>query len=572
MRSIPIILVLIVCSAQAWAQHPLVIEGEATPPDIGIDERFGSDLERRNALEELVEASWKKGYLAASIDSTRRKGDTLFARFHRGKLYEWGSLSVGERGKGMVKDAGVDLRGLEGERIDPVKLSELFEKVLEHCERNGYPFARVRFDSIRREEEGLKARFELDKGPLIRLDSVIIKGEDAVHRSFLTRYLGLEQEMVYDEQRIERIDERMRSLPFLNPSKPSELLFREEAVSIYLYPEEKEASRFNGMVGLQPDEEEGGVVLTGDLTLSLRNALNRGEGISLDWDRMQVGTQDLSVGYDHPYLFKTPFGIDLGLKLYRKDSSFTELKQRVAIQYLFSGADHFQVHYKRKKWTLLKGGERSREADLAFANLEIDAYGIGIRKADLDRRYLPREGIRTEFEGSVGRKELSGSPPSFLEGKADIDSSGKSLQYEFQASLEGFYPLLPRLILMGGFEGGLLEAPYFVENELYRIGGHGSLRGVNKESIRASTYGIGTFELRYLLEAESDLHLFFDGAYHENRSGEGLSVDRPFGFGLGTRFKTKAGIFELDYALGRRFDNPIRLREGRVHFGFTSLF
>lgn len=553
-------------------EHLLVLKGDDLPEGISLDRSYRSEIKREDALNKLLRISWKKGFLAASLDSTRKKGDTLIADYYRGVRYEWGNLEVAGKGKGMILAAGIDTKRMKGQRIDPEGLSKLFEKVLQYCEQNGYPFARVGLDSIEQRDSGLTARLHLDKGPMIRLDTLVIKGDDAVHRNFLSQYLGLEKGMLYDEKVFEKIDGRLKNLSFLDPSKPSELLFTEEGVSVYLYISEREASRFNGMVGLQPDEENGGVVLTGDLTLGLKNALGRGEGIELDWNRMQVSTQDLSVGYEHPYLLRTPFGIEAGLKLYRKDSAFTELKQRLALKYLFSGEDHFQVHYQRKRWNLLEGGERDRQADLPFASLRVDAYGLGFERSAVDRRYLPRNGVRGELDGSVGRKELTGDRPSFLESNEKVDSSGKALQYELEGSVEAFHSLTPRLILMGGFQGAFLQAPYLVENELYRIGGHGSLRGVDKEVIRASAYAVGTFEFRYLLESESDLHLFFDAAYHEDRSGAALSLDRPFGFGVGSRFKTGAGIFNIDYALGKRFDNPIRLQEGRIHFGFTSLF
>ncbi|MFB6258330.1 MAG: BamA/TamA family outer membrane protein [Flavobacteriales bacterium] len=572
MRVACLLSILLGLSAFSYSQHFLRIKGDSLPEGVGVDESYASAIDRRDALDSFLRTCWSEGYLAASIDSIKKDGDTLTAYYYRGKTYRWGTLTMGSSGRGMILDAGVEIRRLKGERIAPKALAELFEKILEHCEQNGYPFAEVGMDSLRRGEGGVRGRLALDKGPLVRLDTVIMKGEDVVHRSFLRNYLGLKKGMIYDEKRYKRIDQRMRSLSFLDPSQPSELLFTEDGLAVYLYPKEREASRFKGVVGLQPKKGKSGVFFTGDVTLGLKNALNRGEAIELDWNRMKVGTQDLSVSYNHPYLFRTPFGIEGGLKLYRKDSSFTELEQRIALQYLFAGEDHFQVHYERKKWTLLKGGERSRQKDLPFANIRVDAYGIGFKKSSLNRRIMPRKGFRGDVEGSVGRKKLLGKQPAFVERDRKLDSNGQSLQYEMKASLEAFVPLLPRLILMGKLQGAFIKAPYIVQNELFRIGGHGSLRGVGKESIRASAYSIATLELRYLLEAKSDLHLFFDGAYHEDRSGNGSSLDRPFGFGVGSSFKTQAGIFSIDYALGKRFDNPIRLRDGRIHFGFTSLF
>ncbi len=109
-------------------------------------------------------------------------------------------------------------------------------------------------------------------------------------------------------------------------------------------------------------------------------------------------------------------------------------------------------------------------------------------------------------------------------------------------------------------------------NELYRIGGIKSLRGVDEASVVCSSFAIGTVEYRFLFEENSNFFLFVDQAWWEDQSLDELLTDTPLGFGTGTSFETKAGIFSLTYALGQQFDNPIEFRGGKVHFGFTSLF
>jgi outer membrane protein assembly factor BamA len=109
---------------------------------------------------------------------------------------------------------------------------------------------------------------------------------------------------------------------------------------------------------------------------------------------------------------------------------------------------------------------------------------------------------------------------------------------------------------------------------LYRIGGIKTLRGFDEESIYASFYVIGSLEYRYLLEENSYLYFFTDAAYYENLSVSfaGDRYDTPFGFGTGISFETKAGIFSINYALGKQFDNPIYLKSGKVHFGIVNYF
>ena len=109
-------------------------------------------------------------------------------------------------------------------------------------------------------------------------------------------------------------------------------------------------------------------------------------------------------------------------------------------------------------------------------------------------------------------------------------------------------------------------------NELYRIGGLKTLRGMDEASITASSYVISTVEYRFLYEENSNFFLFVDQAWWERHVKDEFSTDTPMGFGLGTTFETKAGLFSLTYALGQQFDNPIQLRGGKVHFGFISLF
>ena len=45
-----------------------------------------------------------------------------------------------------------------------------------------------------------------------------------------------------------------------------------------------------------------------------------------------------------------------------------------------------------------------------------------------------------------------------------------------------------------------------------------------------------------------------------------------FGTGLGLAFETKAGIFNLAWAVGKRNDTELNLRQSKIHFGFINYF
>ena len=116
-------------------------------------------------------------------------------------------------------------------------------------------------------------------------------------------------------------------------------------------------------------------------------------------------------------------------------------------------------------------------------------------------------------------------------------------------------------------------SPQLFKNELYRIGGFRTLRGFDEQSIFASSYAIGTFEYRFLFEQNSAFILFADGAWYENNSVSSKYVsDTPYSVGAGVSFETKAGIFQLNYAIGSQFGNPFDFRTGKINFGLVNTF
>jgi len=112
----------------------------------------------------------------------------------------------------------------------------------------------------------------------------------------------------------------------------------------------------------------------------------------------------------------------------------------------------------------------------------------------------------------------------------------------------------------------------FYENEMAKIGGINTLRGFDELSILASSYTIFTIEPRLIIGKNSSVYLFSDFAWYTARLVEGNITDFPLGFGLGINLDTKAGIFKLNFALGKQFDNPVKISESKLHFGFLARF
>jgi translocation and assembly module TamA len=507
-----------------------------------------------------------QGYLTCATDSIVEKDKDVLFYLHLGENYKWVKLTAGNVPEGVLSLAGYRDKFFTNTPFSLSQFEKVSKNILAFYENSGYPFAQISLDSISIKDGEVKGSLRLKRNTLYKIDSVIVKGDDPVGKRYLLNYLGIKEGMPYNEQVVKNIGRRLSELPFIKQIRPYEVFFSQSQTKIYLYLERQQASNFNGVVGFLPNEE-GEVTITGDVTLRLQNALKRGELIGLAWRRLQTETQELKLEFNYPFVLNSPIGTDFDFRLFRRDSSFIELDTRVGLRYIFKQNDYFSIFFRSHNSSVLR--ERITLAD-ATADYSSQTFGIAFQKEKLDYRFNPTRGHFFYLSAGFGGKRINRNPrvdDSFYD-----DIVMNTDQYTGEVISNLFLPLFKRATLRFGFQGAFIENDQIFINEMYRIGGVYSLRGADEQSIFASLYGIGTLEFRYLLERNSYFLLFFDQAYYENRNPNNPINDSPLGFGGGINFETKAGIFSIIYALGKQFDNPVDLRAGKIHFGFSSLF
>ena len=304
--------------------------------------------------------------------------------------------------------------------------------------------------------------------------------------------------------------------------------------------------------------------LTGDLDLRLRNALKRGEAIALNWRSLADQTQDLRIGLNLPYLFNTPFGADGNLRLFKRDTTFLELNARATVEFLMARGDKAGLFVNSKNSDRL-GSNTVALPGLADVNLL--SYGFSLERERYDYRFNPRVGHALRAEAGAGRKRTSTAVLG-----SETTPEIRTVQYDLVGNGALHLPWGRKGTLRFAAQGGWMINDDLYENELYRIGGLKTMRGVDEASIYCSSYAIGTLEYRFLFEENSNFFLFVDQGWWDDASRTEAFNDDPLGFGAGTTFETKAGLFSLTYALARQFGAPIELRGGKLHFGFISLF
>jgi outer membrane protein assembly factor BamA len=538
-----------------------------------LKEFYPDSMATLKALDQLVINLRETGYSAAGIDVQIWQNDTAIALIHLGEQYRFGQINTGNVPSEVMRKIGFKDRQFKDANMRGKRLLGLQERIIRYYENRGFPFAQVTLDSIALNNDRLSATLNLEKNQEFRIDSIIIKGTARIKPKYIQNYLGIRSKSVYNESRIQPISTRIKEIAFVSETKPPEVVFGEGRSDVYLYLDKKRASQFDGILGVLPSSEEPGKVLvTGELSLKLLSAFKRGELIDLSWRKMQARTQNLNIHLAYPFLFNTPFGLDAAFELYKRDSLYLNLRGIIGIQYHLIGNDHIKVFADIRSTNVLAASTLSSVFTLNPDNVDsrTQLYGFGYKMQRLDYRLNPRKGFDLYAEASAGTKKIL--PDATIEVTRYAGLKLNTFQLNAVLQVAYFVPIPNRSTIMIKANGGHMRSENLFESEAFRIGGLKTLRGFDEESIYATMFGIGTIEYRFLLDPNSYLFAFFDGAYYENRSTNKRITDRPFGFGLGISFFTKIGVFSLNYALGKQFQNPIDFRAGKIHFGVLSYF
>lgn len=535
-------------------------------------ENIKDSLSTERSLNRFLAAAYDNGYLEANIDSTFISGDTLYADFHSGKQYRWIKLVNANIDEGWLSEAGFRDRFYENRPVSPARLRNLNSKIITWCENNGYPFASIRYDNFRISDEKVSADVILDTERMITIDSVIVMGSPKLSTVYISNYIGVKPGDLYNESIIRKIPGRIKELPMVTETRAFNVAFTENTARVILYLQDKKASQIDGVVGVLPDNNNTGKVqLTGDLRLRLLSSFGRGELFDLNWKQPRSKTQDLKVNLNYPFILNTPFGLDLKLAIYKFDTSYVETTLGVGVQFLLRQGSFLKLFVEDKNSSLLSTKQYENATVLPpFADIRKTMYGAGVKFINVDYRLNPARGYIIELTAGAGNRVISKNGKINPEVYDSLEL--KSLQYSAEVAADAYFRVFPKIILNPGIKVGGLGGSNAFDNELYRLGGLNTLRGFDEESITASLYGIGKLELRYVLEQNSFLQLFFNSAWYERNSNSGYLNDTPMGFGAGITFDTRLGIFSFNYALGREFSDPVRFRAAKIHFGLVNYF
>ncbi len=533
------------------------------PQFIETDIRIPAKTNQKDFLASYRFNLVKKGYFLANFDSIVSSLGTTNAYLFLGPKFKKISLAItpedylflrrlGFYGTVKLSDQGVSL--------SPSQLRATLRQVLESLNQNGYPFASVTLIDNVIGIDSIASTLKILKGRKLLWKSIQVKGDSTFSAASIQSITGIKVGDNFNEVQWHGLDQKLKQINHIQVVKAAELLFTNEGAELFLYLKSARISNFNGAIGLQPNPVSQRVGLTGELQLKLVNTLRQAEQVDFNWRSIQPATQSLVIRVNYPYLFKTTFGTDFKFNLYKRDSTFLEIKAAFAVQYQFKKGQLFKGIYQFYSSDRLAGAGSSVGFSQSVS-LTTSAFGIAFLKKELDYIPNPSKGSATTIELFVGSREA----------KTDTVSNSTSTIFKGSISYEKYFRLASRHVVKSAIAYDFYYAPVIYQNERYRFGGLTSLRGFNEEEIFSTSRAIFSLEYRFLVDKNSAAFLFYDQAVYEDRSTSYIK-DTPFGIGAGFSIGSKIGIFSISYAIGKQLKNPFDFRQGKVHFGYIAYF
>lgn len=563
-----------------------------------INQSYDS-LRFRQSLGKLLKQFHDKGFYEATIDSVRskifsiEKQTEIYVYFFHGAMYFVKDVNVSGMSPQTLSDFNPKIYFKKDKPFNPDGFNNYIKRILDYYQNNGYPFAKIKIDTLKIETENNEVNskknkterkyFSFDIGvqlnELVSIDSVIITGNTKQKHHFILRASGIKEGEIYNEKKIRAVPQVLNNSVYFQNVSIVETKFIERksennpaskiGAVITLKVDDEKSSSFDGIAGIQPNAATKKTEIIGNVNLKLTNPIGGGKTFSFSFDKLQASSQKLHVSYFDPYLMDI-VRLNLDFNLYKQDTNFIQREWLIKIHYPLNIYSSMFAYYNPKSSRLLstKAYENSLAPPLLDSKTKL--YGLGFKFEKLDNRYNPTRGWDLELSAGAGTKQIIKNPNLLASVYGNLKL--KSLQLETNGYAKKYFPTFKRQALMLGFQYGVLNNSELRENDLYRIGGFRNLRGFDEEQFQANGFAVAKFEYHYLLEENSFIYVFSDLAYFEKTILTFNEYSASAGIGIGLNYETKIGVMGVSYALGAYRDRVFQLNSSKIHVGFVSRF
>ncbi len=548
-RQIAFIIALFVLSLTASGQVELSLYSSEMPHELLYQTEVDDSTVAANVLREFQRKDQKKGCFFAGYDSVSYSDTAIYAWYHRGDVFHFGSVNVEAETDSLV--LMVDTAALVNKPASPELLNRWMQNAQEKLNQH-YPQAGVRLDSLQKTKDNtLSPFFHIDNNNLLRFNGFVLPGFDDFPMAVLTSAGKLNDGSLYNAKNLQGLDESIGMIGFAELSDPWYLTFTDSTYRIVVPLKETKSSRFSGIAGILPGDDEASLYLTGQLDLQLVNVFSQAEHLVLSWEAPEKQSQNLDLALNFPVVYKG-IGVEAGFQLEKKDTSFVNTRFRGGLS-LTRGLGKSALFYKYDMNNALVSTGTDNLSDV-----QSGLVGLSWIYRRLDYPVNPRKGQDIRIMLAAGTRSTNQ-----LTGDFKAEASLKVVHYQ---------PLAPQLSLKLSMNAGLIAGKNLYRNELFRLGGDMLFRSYQSSAFWVPWYGQTEAEILFYPDKRSALFAFAQSGIVYSEFGLFRGEFYPFSAGIGALIETNLGGLRLYYGVGRSVNAFLDMRQSRIGIGYVNNF
>ena len=512
---------------------------------------FFSVKKETNRISRALE---KYGYLESNLVSIQKYSDTtVTATYYLGKKYTLLKIDYSNTPFTQDQIALVSKNTKENYFSIPLRESErVLEKLNKIQTKNGYTFDKLKLTNLTIQDTVVRATLNTSKTSKRIIDSIALKGYEKFPKSFISYFAGIKKGDAFDKQQLLKKNNALNSLGFANSIKPPQALFEKKKTTLYLYLEKQNFNTFDGIIGFATNEQTQNIVFNGYIDLVLNNNLNYGEQFVLKYKADGADQENLNLKTTLPYIFKTPFGIQAQLNIFRRDSTFSSASQNLRVSYQISPSSKANVGFAAKTSNDLLSENQSPE-NLEDYSSSFLTTGVTFIKLQQNTLFPVKTFLNLDI--GIGNRKTN---------------SKKTRQVTLSNVINHSFYINQKNSIYLQNTTNLITSDTYLTNELFRFGGINSMRGFLENNIDASLVSVFNTEYRFLLNQQTYLHSIIDLGYFENKSVD--QKEKLYSFGIGLGMSTKAGLLKFSIANGNIDGQAFKFSNAKIHLSLTSQF
>lgn len=316
--------------------------------------------------------------------------------------------------------------------------------------------------------------FRTEESPPYPLASIVNHGELRMPTKRWCSLLGVKKRERLTSQALPHIDRVLSSVSYLLPVSVSSLeLLDTGALRLHLNVEARKSHFIEGNLGFMPAPVGGGITLFGNAQIHLENLFNRGVLFELRWMGKGLRQQRGFLHFQYPYLWDSPWGIDLHLEAHLQDSVHYKWGGTLGADYRINGFQKLTFSVERTQVQSRVGEELKQSTTLLWS--------LSHLYQSVRWQGAWREGTEIQTRLAVGEREIAQKGAN-MEGRYLIDAH--------------YVRTLWRALYAGGgimLRGNLWRRTDALRLEGYPFGGTTNFRGLQEASFFTPQYGYASF-------------------------------------------------------------------------------